>query len=135
MSGTGAGQSQLITYVGSNYVDVASWSTTPDNTSVYTIHIPWHRNRVEWEAIPPALHLQHDEWTIWTMMQDSDGVYRIAKSYININTLLQSLPSITNSKSPQIIFKKQDQNGLTELKESNAVIRLVCTELAMTKRS
>ena len=117
VSGTGAGQSQLITYVGSNYVDVASWSTTPDNTSVYTIHIPWHRNRVEWEAIPPALHLQHDEWTIWTMMQDSDGVYRIAKSYININTLLQSLPGITNSKSPQIIFKKQDAvGGLSRIK-------------------
>lgn len=109
--GTGAGQTRQVTYTGSNYVDVAAWSTTPDATSTYCIGKQWSRVRTEFQDQIPNLYLPHDEYTIWTMVFDSGGVPRVARNYVNINALLAAAPESHNSVSPQIIFKKEDTVG------------------------
>lgn len=109
--GTGAGQTREVAYTGANYIDVATWTTTPDATSTYCIAPQWLRVRSEFEDKIPNLYLQHDEYTIWTMVFDSGGIPRVARNYMNINTLLAAAPPVINSVSPQIIFKKEDIVG------------------------
>lgn len=110
--GTGAGQSRKVSAFGSNYLDVAvAWTTTPDATSTYCVGKQWSRVRADLQDQYPNLYLQHDEYTIWTMVFDSGGVPRVARNYININALLSAAPSVHNSVSPQIIFKKEDAVG------------------------
>lgn len=126
-AGTGVGQKRRIASNTATVLTVAnSWTTNPDNTSVYAIESRiWARLNAG--LTTPCAFLPHNEYTIWTKaVNPTNPTWNpITKNYININAYLAGLPGKVNSITPRFVAHDTAPAGTNYVTIQGAVGDLV----------